>query len=475
MRHDHPNILVITVDTLRHDAIGVVNPVVKTPHIDALAAAGAIFTRAYCASPECGPSRASMLTGLPPHRHGQFANCRISLDGVYHADQSYTVRDGVPKLADMLGEHGYEELHLAGWPGNCVYVDDAYRAVLKERGFGHVEAPRGRPDAGMYYLPQPSPLPEDLHLSHRQADLIIDTLDAWRRSPAGPFLLETTFNKPHPPLDPPGPYAAMYDPGRIELPARGEDYDPERWPFYHLWQNSFKAPWGRTPPFLNRMQLAAYYGSVSFVDRQIGRIMEFLAACGLREDTIVVVTGDHGCMMGDHCLFGKRSWYDGAARVPLVISAPSGLPAGTRSDEMVSHLDLLPTMFDLAGLPVARDSLPGASLVGPDASREMLFGQYGEKIMAVYMAMDRRYKYTYFAADEMAMLFDYRQDPRELRDVSADPAHAAAGRRLKRALIEYFRTEGYLDPIDGDSFRRYPPPPEYAATRRRCVATALQR
>ncbi|MBI2440260.1 MAG: sulfatase-like hydrolase/transferase [Lentisphaerae bacterium] len=478
MKNRRPNILIITADTLRHDAIGICNPIVRTPNIDGLAAGGAAFTRAYCAAPECAPSRAAMLTGLPPHRNGVYANCRITLDGTYHADQPYVLNSGIPTLADMLAEHGYRDLLLPDTKYNCVVVDEKFRRFLKEHGFGNVHAPWGSDEAGLWYLPQPSPLPQELHLSHWTADLVIRRLESWLQALPGPFLMEFTFNKPHPPFDPPHPYDVMYNPTQVAPPIKGANYAPEQWPFYHLWQNSYKAPWGQTPSFIGRMQRAAYYGSLSFVDAQVGRILEFLARHGLRDNTIVVVTGDHGCMLGDHYLYGKRSWYDGASRVPLIISAPDGLAGGRRNDDIVSHLDVLPTLLDLAGIPYKRASFPGMSLVDlvnkRAPARELLIGQYGEKEMAVYMCMDRRYKYVYAAADEYEMLFDHVNDPHESQNLALAPQNAATQAHLREALIAYFRNQEYVDPIDGNDFRRFPLPPSYAATRRRCLATAQQ-
>lgn len=122
-----------------------------------------------------------------------------------------------------------------------------------------------------------------------------------------------------------------------------------------------------------------------------------------REEAIVVVTADHGELLGDHCLYGKRSWYDGASRMPLIIASPSGLPAGRQNGDLVSHLDVMPTLLDLAGLPFRREDLAGRSLLPlvageRGAAREVLLGQYGENEMAIYVCMDERDEYINTAA-----------------------------------------------------------------------------
>jgi len=478
MPQQRPNILIITADSLRHDAISVGNPVVKTPNIDRLTESGVAFTRAYCAAPECLPSRVSMLTGQPPHRTGVFANCRITLDGRYHADRPYEKLPDVPALPDILGEFGYQALSL-GTKHNYVGPSDDYRAILRENGFGHIRAPRGRTDRGLWYLPQPSPLPTELHLTHWTADLAIRALEEWRNDPRGPFLLEFTFNKPHAPFDPPDPYDTMYDPHHVDPPIEDPEYRPNEWTFYHLWQNRNKAPWGKTPPLLARMQRAHYYGSVSFVDSQIGRVLDFLDAHGAVGETIVVVTADHGEMLGDHYLYGKRSWYDSASRVPLIISSPVEMPEGARNDDLVSHLGVVPTLLDLARVPFDRGTFGGQSLVPllagqPGSSREVLFGQYGENEMAIYACMDQRYKYIYTAAEGREMLFDRLEDPQEQHDLSHEPRSQDHRQRLKQLLVTYFENEDHLGPPDGSDFREFRLPAEYCATRENCIATAMQ-
>jgi arylsulfatase len=460
---DRPNVLLVMLDQMRWDAIAHHgNGAVRTPAMDALCRRGTTFSRAYTPSPVCVPSRAALLTGLLPHRSGVVSNATPLAEGtdtVAHAMRRAgydTCAIGKMHFTPVRADHGFDRMLLSEEIPDRV-EDDDYLQDLVAAGFGHVEEPHGVRHE-LYYTPQPSQLPEQHHTTAWTGRRTVEFLEQRAaRDPAEPFFCFTSFIKPHPPFDPPSPWHRMYDPLDMPDPVR-ELGELDALSYQQRIQHRVK--W--MPPDADLLRLrtmrAYYYACVSFVDAWLGRISETLERTGLAENTVVVLTSDHGEYLGDHWSFGKRGFHEVTAGIPLVVAGP-GVRAGVCSDALVMLPDVTATLADAAGaeLAVRPDGESLLPLLAGERTthHDWLSGQLGEGAPALYMATDDRWKYVYGAADQREWLFDLA-DARETVDLSAEPAAAAELQRLRGLLVERLRADGYDDPFDGDRWRRLP-------------------
>ena len=302
---ERPNLLLIMTDQQRGDALGCAgNPHIHTPYLDALAASGIRFERAYTESPECVPARALLLSGQWGHRTGVLGNGQsLSPEAptfVHRLGQVGYRTQAIGKMhfKPIRASHGFDRLELSeeipwgSWEG------DDYLTFLRRSGYGHVDEPYGIRHE-YYYHPQVSQLPVELHGTTWTAERAIDFI---LHAPSDPWFLCVSFVKPHPPFDPAIPFLTLYDPEQLPLPIRSDG--PEGWELaraqtYSKWMES-------TDDNLARLIKAAYYACITQIDEQIGRIMRALSGSGARSSTLVLFTSDHGELMGDHRHFGKR-------------------------------------------------------------------------------------------------------------------------------------------------------------------------
>jgi arylsulfatase len=475
-----PNILFLFSDQQRWDTIAAAgNPVIRTPVLDDLCAAGVRFDRGYTPSPVCVPARCSAMTGLLPHRTGCFEN-----------GSPMPSPAEVPTMMGVLREAGYQT-HAAGKmhfvPGDRDYGFESmdlsdrsaggnkYHTFVRESGFEEVFNPIGM-TGDMYYVPQVSPVPQAAHHTTWVAERSIAFLRERDRS--RPFFLWTSFVKPHPPFAPPYPWHTLYRSTDMPLPKRPRGYEAlQTWAMRH--QNRYK--WRESGPDDNllRTMKAYYYAEISYIDCQTGRVLQALRDSGELENTLIVYSSDHGEFMGDYHSFGKRSFLDSSARVPMLASWPGRLPAGEVCPIPVSLLDAMPTFLEAAGTDPTPYRLDGESLrtiyeTGP--ANRVVAGQIQEAERASYMATDARWKYIYSAPDEREYLFDLHADPDETEDVATigifgpgvvgrreAPAAVAersadrtrARNRLRGVLFERFRQDGYTAPLEGDHWRHF--------------------
>ncbi len=425
MNADRPNFLILFADQLRSDVLGAAgNPIVQTPALDSLAQRGLSFVNAYTPSPVCVPARSSFITGLEPQSGSCFEN------------QNDT--SSASTFMDALGAAGYQsrgvgKMHftpdggaLRGFDARDVGEEfgtaesDDYLAHLGENGFGFVEHPLGLRDE-MYYVPQLSPVPERLHHSHWVADKSIDFLN--NRDQDQPFLLWSSFIAPHPPFTPPAPWHRRYEPSVMPEPVIPQDSESLLTSYNHL-QNRYKYRDGGYDRRINQLIKAYYYASVSYLDSQVARILGHLEHLGLRDSTYVIVTSDHGELLGDYGSYGKRSFLDAAARVPLILAGP-GIDAG-RSASLASLVDVYPTLLELAGL--GHDARDGRSLLRADPERA-IFGQYQSGELGLYAVITSEWKYIWSAFDRREYLIDRLHDPQETLNLAYNP-------RRRQPLIE---------------------------------------
>lgn len=402
-----PNIWLILCDQLRADALGCYgNPIVETPAIDALAARGALFRSAYTPSPVCVPARASLITGREPHVNECY-------------DNGSPMPDGPTLMSELTAAgyrtHGVGKMHftpegdaLRGFQTRDSEEEfgttesDDYLAWVRDQGFGHVEYPHGLRDE-MYYVPQLSQLPAELHPTTWVADRSIDFL----RTEDGPFFLWSSFIAPHPPFTPPAPWHQRYPASLMpdpQLPLSGDGLLTA----YNRLQNRYKYRDGGRDRRLWQLIKSYYYASVTYVDHQIGRVVEELKRRGQFENTVIVLTADHGEFLGDYGCFGKRSFLDAAARVPMICSGPGFAPGPV--DAPAGLVDVLPTVLTTAGVPIpATDGVP---LQNPERDR-VVFGQFQQGELGLYAVITDEWKYIWSAPDAKEYLIDRRRDPGE--------------------------------------------------------------
>lgn len=356
---ERPNVLLLVSDDLATTLGCYGFPAAKTPHLDALAARGVRFERAYCQFPHCNPSRSSFLTGLRP------GTTRVT----NNEDNLYTNLPGVMTLPRHFGEHGYATarcgkiFHL-GVPSGEESMDDPQAWDFGEPFKSELPYPPKRVSevkvtAGKKQgLPwQEIPCPDDDLVDGGHAKLAIEWLE--QRDAGKPFFLAVGFHRPHLPLVAPAKYFDLYPLDSITLPDAPADDEadipaPARngaVPGYAL----------SATPEQRRAAIRGYLATVSYMDAQAGRVLDAVQRLGLAENTIVIFTSDHGWHLGEHGLWHKRSLFEESARVPLIVSTPGMRTRGQTSAGLVELIDLFPTLCDLTGVP-ALATLQGKSL-----------------------------------------------------------------------------------------------------------------
>lgn len=450
---DRPNIILIMPDQLRADALHCAgNPAVSTPNIDRLAAEGILFREAHSQSPLCQPARASLLTGQYPHQHGCVVNrktfpssdepnfLKTLQDGGYHTAEVGKVHIGVipegESRPDYVAKYGFDYVEeifgkMAYLKADSPYTErlaeagvlEAFRTDLRERvAKAAIDEPdswlresevRGIEGREPWYA-APAPVPEELFIDNYVSERTIDWLENYDAEE--PFFLWIGFCGPHDPHDAPqsyaDPYLAMWD----DLPV-GSLTPPEPTPSESY--NQLLDYFGRysgtgemTEDHVRRLR-AFYYGNITLIDERIGDILRVVEERGFLENTWIVLTSDHGDMLGDHQLLAKVVMYDGAVRVPLIVRPPGGM-AGRVVDDLVELGDAGATIVDAAGLDPVESSV-ARSLVpyvngDEEAGREAVFTE----VRGFSGVITDRYKYVIEReTGTPCLLFDREKDPDE--------------------------------------------------------------
>ena len=487
------NVLWIMCDQLRFDYLSCYgHPHLHTPHIDALAARGVRFTRAYVQSPVCGPSRMSCYTGRYMRSHGANWN-------------RYPLRIGEPTLGDHLAELGVRNVlvgktHMAADvegmrrlgidPATSLGVhvaecgfepferDDGlnpdpsprvpYDDYLRANGFdasnpweqwaNSAEAPDGTLLNGwlLQHADKPARVAEqysETPYMTRRAMAFMDQAATDGR----PWCLHLSYIKPHWPYIVPAPYHAMYRAADIIPPVRSDDERRDPHPVYGAFMAA-RVSRNFSRDEVRQRVIPAYMGLIKQIDDQIGVLMRFLAERDMLDSTMLVFTSDHGDYLGDHWLGEKDLFHDCSAKIPLIVVDPSphaDATRGTASNALVEAIDLAPTFIRYFGGEPKSHVVEGRALQPllhgehPSDWRRFAFSEYDYAMMParrtlstpvdasrLYMVFDGRWKYIH-ATGFRPMLYDLANDPQELRDRGADPACAAECARLKDALLDW--------------------------------------
>lgn len=449
-----PNIVLIMCDQLRFDVLECYGPsLVDAPHMNRIAQGGVVFKRAYSQTPVCMPARYGLISGKSPFELGLVDNSRTikpfsdPLPEVIREQGYYTCAVGKMHFTPTRKHYGFDRMYLSEEIPQH-YDDDDYLQFLHKAGYGHVIEPHGK-RSERYYVPQSSVLPEQVHTTAWTAN---ETCRAIRRNRNRPFFIFASFIKPHPPFDPCAPYDTMYDPELVPNPIcqeqdlRPDDYSIEL-------QNDYKVKGMQhlTPEDIRKIR-AHYYGCVSQLDKQIGVILDELDANGLTDNTLVILTSDHGEMLGDHCAFGKRSFYEQSARIPLIVKWPGVLPAGACRDELAILQDIYATAIAASGGEVPGGS-SGKNLVSlftcdQPEWRNKVFAEFGSGKALKLMLRWGNYKYIHHAHGGAENLYDLMLDPDERHNIAASNPDITGNCRLE--LVQYYSDRGFDEALDPD-------------------------
>lgn len=434
-----PNVLFLIADDHRHDAIGSLgNPAVHTPTLDALAAAGTALTSAYImgstSNAACMPSRAMLLTG-----RSLFRVFAPNPQGV----SPYPMDPEIPTFPQLLRDAGYRTYGVGKWHNEPEVFARSFSgggSIFFGGMSDHDAVPLHDFDPSGVYPPESATLGDGF-----STEMFVDTaIRLLSEHPADqPFCLYTAFTAPHDPRTPPDEFAARYPPEEIDLPPNVAPMHPFDNGHLHGRDESLAAH-PRDPDEV-RQHIADYYGMISHLDAQIGRLLNALAASGHAENTVVVYTADHGLAVGQHGLLGKQNVYDHSLRVPLIVRGP-GIPAGQRRQELCYLHDVFPTILDLAGVAVPPDC-EGVSLVPALTSRgvemrDAVFAAFqGSQNLAPDDSTQRMVRRgslklieTHMAGRTHRQLFDLADDPWETHNLADDPAHAERLAEMRRLL-----------------------------------------
>ena len=445
---------------------------VQTPHLRRLASEGVYFPNFYSKSPVCIPARAMLQTGQLPHRSGISGNGSVlpetapTLAGCLSANGYYTQGIGKMHFRPVRTAHGLQGMWLSEEIPYHLEEDD-FLQFLVAAGYGHVEEPNGNRHE-LYMQPQVSQLPETHHTTACTGRKTVEFLrEHTRERGEQPFFCWTSFQKPHPPFEPPVPWHRMYQPTMAPAVAKSER--ELAW----LAGSTLKG-WQAVSHFPDPDRLAAlwtfYYSAISFVNSWIGMILDELERLDLRENTLVIYTSDHGEMMGDHWCAGKSTFFEGSTRVPGIVSWPARLPQGVVRNQLAGLADIVPSILEAAGIaPEASGLEPdGVSLIGPardDAlTREVLLGLVAGGQQTHLMALDAEWKYMYVPADNRELLFRYRGEGAELENYlheADDEITRAAAKHLRAVLQERLWRDGATELLDESSpngYRLFPVP-----------------
>lgn len=465
------NVLFIAVDDLR-PALGCYGtPIIKSPHIDALARTGTVFNRAYCQQAVCSPSRTSLLTGrrpditkiydlqthfrlhLPdvvtlPQFFKEHEYHTQSLGKVYHDllddPQSWSVRSWVPQ-DQMYGRpenqaavrKKRERLRSEGelLQVDSIKRDPTTRAVLKIVRKGNVRA------IGPAW--EDPDVPDNALRDGMLADKAIEVLGQVKDKS---FFLAVGFYRPHLPFVAPKKYYDLYRPQKLQL--AGNPYAPKDVPKIALTNSGELRTYSDIPTQgavsdeKARELIHGYYATVSYVDAQIGRVLAELDRLGLGERTVVVLWGDHGWQLGEHGLWCKHTNFEVATRSPLIISAPGQANRGVTTDALVEFVDIYPTLVELCGLPMP-EGLEGSSFVpvmnAPHRRwKRAAFSQYPRGEAMGYSMRTGRYRYTEWAKQGKPAigveLYDHKADPHENVNLAGQSEHKELTSRLSKQL-----------------------------------------
>ena len=454
------NVLFIAVDDLRPELACYGAAHMKTPNIDRLAASGLLFERAYCQVAVCNPSRSSLLSGSRPDTTQVF-------------DNQHFMRPNMPDVISLpqhFKNHGYTSLSLGkifhhserepgddpqSWSEPSWYHGEPYKHWFTQESLDYVKQLKTLPKAQQPKQLRAAPFesadePDESYPDAQTATKAIETLKRLKAD-GKPFFLGVGFVKPHLPFTCPQKYWDLYPENSIKLatnPERPKDApEPAFHNHYELRTYGTVPAEGNIPDAMALKLIRGYRACVSFMDAQLGRVLDELDRLGLRESTLIVFWSDHGYHLGENGVFTKMTNFEHGTRVPLIVSTPGMKTAGQRTLALVELVDLYPTLAQLCALPLPKH-LEGTNfaplLEKPNqAWKKAAFSQYLRTGKPPYMGRSirtDRWRYTEWhdlkkkpAGQE---LYDELNDPQETTNLAGDPQYTEIAKELSKQLLE---------------------------------------
>jgi arylsulfatase A-like enzyme len=429
-----PNVLLIVADDMAHGDLSIAgHPLLKTPNLDRLAQGGVRFTHAFTPNPICTPSRAAILTGQDCFTNGcYFFGMPINKDS--------------PQFAPLFVKAGYETFYTGKWHNDG-----------KPWTRGYTTGANYFCKAGEIPLRQTNPwICDHGGGNQRRGGKFSTTLNAdaavaflkQRRADTRPFLMFVSYKAPHDPWTPPGEYAAMYPPEKIALPPNFLPTPTYKW--FTKWhgtqlRDEALMPYPRTPAGVRDVR-SRYFGMVTQLDHQTGRILDELDQQGLAEDTLVIFIADHGISLGAHGFSGKQTMYEEGIRLPMIVRYPKLKRAGETNSDLVSLTDIFPTVCDAAGIEIPK-SVEGDSLLplyrgDRSHARKEIFAAFHSPTkhrMVSRMVRTRRYKSIVNLTTNEAELYDLKEDPYEMHSLAGKAKFKELEASLAKRLLEWRR------------------------------------
>ena len=448
-----PNIIFILSDDHGPWAMGCAgNHELQTPNLDRLAETGTRFDNFFCTSPVCSPARASLLTGRIPSQHGVHDWLKAGDTIAKYEPLGDGTRTeylaGMPGYTDYLAEAGY----TCGLSGKW-HLGDSHRSQ-KSFTYWAPHAKGGGPYIGAPMIRDGEVYEESRYVTDVITDNALTFLEGQKEGNS-PFYLSVNYTAPHSPWK------------RDQHPAELFDHYYNNCPFESVpsgltppdWVKFVSMPKQAQDPEERRIALSGYYASITAMDQNIGRLLDWLEAHQLRENTLVVFSGDNGMHMGHHGMFGKgnaslpMNMFDEAVKVPFIASQPGRIPQGILNTDLVSQYDFMPTLLEYSGVnnPTAGEGLPGVSFAGaldgkPQENHDHLvvYDEYGP----VRMVRTEDWKYVHRYITGPNELYHLKNDPGEMENLAGNPEYAAQEKELRGCLEDWF--EKYVNPeLDG--------------------------
>lgn len=454
---DKAHIILIMTDQHRKDALGCSgNQIIKTPHLDSLSAEGYRFSSAYSSTPSCTPARAALLTGQSPWNHGLLGYDKIAhkypleMPGLLRNAGYYTLGIGKMHYTPQRNRHGFHRTFLdeSGRVESKDFVSD-YRQWFSKM------APGLEPDAtGIGWNENrfaPYTLPEELHPTRWTGDMAVREIRDYRKGQ--PLFLKVSFARPHSPYDAPARFAELYDHKDMPPPSTGD------------WSHQFRKIKGEKDPVYGdfgedfaKEARRYYYGNITFIDEQIGRIISELKNQGMYENSLILFTSDHGDMLGDHHHWRKTWAYEGSAGIPMIMKLPHSKKPEKSEDSPPTTLtqpvelrDILPTFLETAGVGIPEE-IDGKSLYTLTAGNENWRPWIDLEHSRCYRDLTRlnswnsltdgKMKYIYYRHKATEQLFDLKQDPHEMHNLAEYPEFSATLKLWRERLIDHLKPRG---------------------------------
>lgn len=458
LAQQQPHIILIMSDQHRGDAMNCMgNASVITPNLDALASDGTLFMNGYSSAPSSTPARAGLLTGLSPWHHGMLGYARVGSQYRYEMPQMLRELDyytfGIGKM------HWFPQKSLHGFHGTL--VDESGRVegedfISDYRLWFQMHAPGLNPDStGIGWNAHGAAaykLPENLHPTHWTGEMACEMIHNHKKGNGQPLFLKVSFARPHSPYDPPQRMMELYREKDVPAPAIGEWCKSKEYAVPQDVEKAAKdAPFGNFGDEYAKKSRRHYYASVTFVDEEIGKIIQALKDEGMYDNALICYVSDHGDMLGDHHHWRKTYPYEGSVHIPYIVKWPSSLhlEKGGKVEAPVELRDLLPTFLETAGGTVP-DDMDGKSLMSlmrgnSDGWRKYIDLEHATCYSAdnYWCALtDGKIKYVWRFHTGEEELFDLQKDSQELKNVVGEKKYRARLQELRAAMVQHLSERG---------------------------------